>query len=174
MNLFDLTGKALKVARQIEDFADQMEDDPSIIEQLEGLLLAEEQAQDALFEKADAYCWVIEKLRATAAARSDAAQRLKDLATQDGHKADKLEEKLIQCLQKVQPDKTKYILSNHNIISRKTSVLQLESDLLPEEMPKPYQRIKVEFNRQAIKDALKAGKDVEGAAFVERRSWSIK
>lgn len=174
MNLFDLTGEALKVSRLIEDLADQMEDDLSVLERLEGLLLEEAQAQDQLFQKADSWCWVIGKLRATAAARNAAAQRLKDLATQDQKKADQLEEKLIQCLQKVKPGDTKYRLPNHNITSRSSNFVHLEPDLLPEELPRAYQRIKHEFDKQAIKEALKAGKKVEGAALVSRRTWSIK
>ena len=174
MNLFQLTGDALKVARQIEDLADQIEDNPSAIEQMESLLLTEEQAQDALYEKADAYCWVIEKMRATAAARSAAAQRLKDLSTQDQSKANMLEETLIKCLQIVKPNNTKYQLPNHNITSRKSTVVCLKPDLLPEKLPEAYQRKKIEFDKTAIREALKKGEEIEGATLVERRSWSIK
>jgi len=177
--LFDLTGEALHLQRQINKSAELLfSDDPdeaaAATAELEALIAFESGNRRALESKADAWCWVIDHMRAQADARAAHAQRLKDLATSAQQQADALQERLIAALQKVAPDETRWELPEHKIVSRKTTAVDLIG--MAWDLPEQFQRVKttVSADKTALAAALKGGAQIEGAALVERRSWSIK
>jgi hypothetical protein len=177
--LFDLTGEALHLQRQINESAELLfSDDPdeaaAATAELESLIAFESGNRRALESKADAWCWVIDHMRAQADARAAHAQRLKDLATSAEQQADALQERLIAALQKVAPDETRWELPEHKITSRKTTAVDLTA--MAWNLPEQFQRVKttVTADKTALAAALKGGAQIEGAALVERRSWSIK
>jgi hypothetical protein len=177
--LFDLTGEALHLQRQINESAELLfSEDPGEVAAatmaLENLISAESDNRKAVEAKADAWCWVIDHMRAQADARAAHAQRLKNLATSAQQQADALQERLIAALQKVAPDETRWELPRHKITSRKTTAVDVTAD--PLELPEQYQRIKttIAADKTALAAALKGGAQIEGCALVEGRSWSIK
>jgi DNA repair exonuclease SbcCD ATPase subunit len=177
--LFDLTGEALHLQRQINESAELLfSDDPDEVAAatmaLENLISAESDNRKAVEAKADAWCWVIDHMRAQADARAAHAQRLKDLATSAQQQADALQERLIAALQKVAPDETRWELPEHQITSRRSQAVELTAEVM--DLPKEFQRTKttVSADKTAIAAALKDGAQIEGCALVERRSWSIK
>jgi hypothetical protein len=198
--LYALTGDALRLQQQIDEAAaDLFSDNPAVVAAakatLEGLISAESDNKQAILAKADAWCWVIDSLRARHAARKARAQALAELAAADEQQADALQDRLIQALQKVDPEATKYDLPEHKITSRKSTVAVVDCE--PKDLPEMFQRVKVEADKTAIKDAIKtalvaavkAAPDEEakakayaaavagtvpGCSLVERRSWSIK
>jgi DNA repair exonuclease SbcCD ATPase subunit len=177
--LFDLTGEALHLQRQINESAELLfSDDPDEVAAatmaLENLISAESDNRKAVEAKADAWCWVIDHMRAQADARAAHAQRLKDLATSAQQQADALQERLIAALQKVTPDETRWELPEHKITSRRSQALELTAEAM--DLPEQFQRVKttVSADKTALAAALKGGAQIEGAALVERRSWSIK
>jgi hypothetical protein len=177
--LYDLTGDALRLQQQIDEAAaDLFSDDPAVVAAatatLEGLISAESDNKAAILAKADAWCWVIDSLRARHAARKARADALRELAAADEQQADALQDRLIQALQKAIPDETSYQLPEHKITSRKTTVLELDPELEPLDLWDRYQRTKVEFDKPAIKTDLKNGHFIGGCSLVERLSWSIK
>lgn len=176
--LFDLTGEALQLQRQINESAELLfSDDPdeaaAATAELEALIAFESGNRRALDAKADAWCWVIDHMRAQAAARAAHAQRLKDLATSAEQQADALQERLIAALQKVAPDETAWDLPEHKITSRKSTAVDVVNAM---DLPEQFQRVKttVSADKTALAAALKGGAQIEGASLVERRSWSIK
>jgi len=177
--LFDLTGEALHLQRQINESAELLfSDDPdeaaAATAELEALIEFESGNRRALESKADAWCWVIDHMRAQADARAAHAQRLKDLATSAQQQADALQERLIAALQKVAPDETRWELPEHKITSRRSQAVELTAEVM--DLPEQFQRVKttVTADKTALAAALKGGAQIEGAALVERRSWSIK
>ena len=177
--LFDLTGEALHLQRQINESAELLfSDDPDEVAAatmaLENLISAESDNRKAVEAKADAWCWVIDHMRAQADARAAHAQRLKDLATSAQQQADALQERLIAALQKVAPDETRWELPEHKITSRKTTAVDVTA--MAWNLPEQFQRVKttVTADKTALAAALKGGAQIEGCALVERRSWSIK
>ena len=198
--LYALTGDALRLQNQIDEAAtDLFSDDPAVVAAatatLEGLSSAESDNKQAILAKADAWCWVIDSLRARRDARKARAQALAELAAADGQQADALQDRLIQALQKAIPDETSYQLPEHKITSRKSTAVVVDCE--PEDLPEVFQRVKVEADKAAIKEtiktalvaAVKAAPDEEakakayatavvetvpGCSLVERRSWSIK
>ena len=178
-SLFDLTGEALALQRQIDAAAaDLFSDDPAVVAAatatLETLISAEADNRKAVETKADAWCWVIDHIRAQAAARAAHAQRLKDLAAAAELQADVLQDRLVQALSKIDLDATKWELPNHKITSRRVTAVEVLVDAY--DLPERFQRVRTTYSpdKTALAAALKAGAQIEGAMLTERRSWSIK
>ena len=176
-SLWQLGIEAQELTTAIGQLAEQLEaDDPEqralALAELEAALLAEEGNKTALAAKADATCWVIEHLRGQAAYRQQQSKRLAALATGDASRADALEESLLFVLTQLQPAATRFSFPNHELSSRKSSavVIDDEAALDPEWLTvtttsKP--------DKNAIKEALKAGRQITGAQLLSRRSWRI-
>jgi hypothetical protein len=166
----ELTTAIGQLAEQLE--TDDAEQHASALAELEAALLAEEGNKQALAAKADATCWVIEHLRGQAAYRQQQAKRLTDLARSDAGRADALEESLIFVLTQLQPSATRFSFPNHELSSRKSQAVVIDDEeaLDPEWLTvtttsKP--------DKNAIKEALKAGRQITGAQLLSRRSWRI-
>jgi hypothetical protein len=177
-SLFDLTGDALAIQRQIDSAAEQLfSDDPAAVAlattTLESLISAEADNRRAVEVKADAWCWVIDHMRAQAATRAAHAQRLKDLAAAAEQQADALQDRLVAALQRVDPDATRWELQDHKLISRVSTAVEVEVDAT--ELPEAFQRVKTTYSadKTALKSALQRGEQIDGVALVERRSWKI-
>jgi hypothetical protein len=178
-SLFELTGDALRLQRQINDAAEQLfSDDPAEVAAatatLEHLIEIEAGNRQAVLQKADAWCWVIDQLRAQAAARAAHAQRLRDLAAAAEQQAEVLQDRLVAALAKVDPDATKWELPEHRITSRRTTSVEVTAEVA--DLPEQFQRVKTTYSadKTALAAALKSGAQIDGAALIERRSWSIK
>jgi hypothetical protein len=177
--LYALTGDALRLQQQIDEAAaDLFSDDPAAVAAatatLEGLISAESDNKQAILAKADAWCWVIDSLRARRDARKTRADALRELAAADEQQAEALQDRLIQALQKVDPEATKYDLPEHKISSRKVTAVDLAAEVA--DLPEQFQRVKTVYSadKTAIAAALKQGQQIDGCSLVERRSWSIK
>lgn len=178
-SLYGLTQDAIQLETQIREQAELLfSDDPAEQEQaratLEALLSDEANTREALRHKADAWCWVIDRCRATAAERKAHAKRLAELAAADEAKAQQLQEHLVSLLLRIEPDATTFELVAHKLTSRRSEAVELDAE--PMDLPEQFQRIvtRIDPDKTAIKAAIKAGQAVPGAHLVERRSWSIK
>jgi len=166
----ELTIAVGQLAEQLE--ADDPEQHASALAELEAALLAEEGNKAALAAKADATCWVIEHLRGQAAYRQQQAKRLSDLSRSDAGRADALEESLIFVLTQLQPAATRFSFPNHELSSRKSSAVVIDDEeALDSEWLTFTTTTKPDKN--AIKEALKAGRQIIGAQLLSRRSWRI-
>ncbi|MFM7267053.1 MAG: siphovirus Gp157 family protein [Cyanobium sp.] len=176
-SLWQLGIEAQELTAAIGQLAEQLEtdDDDSraqALAELEAALLAEEGNKQALAAKADAACWVIEHLRGQAAYRQQQAKRLTDLARSDAGRADALEESLVFVLTQLQPTATRFSFPNHELSSRKSQAVVIDDEqtldsewLTVTTTSKP--------DKAAIKEALKAGRQITGAQLLSRRSWRI-
>jgi len=201
VTLFDLTGEALALQARINTAAQGLfSDDPAEVAEattaLEALISAEAGNRREVEAKADAWCWVIEGLRARAAAQAEHSRRLAELAKEAEHQADVLQDRLVAALGRVDPEATGWKLPEHKLTSRRVTAVELDPDLQPTDLPEEFQRVKVEANKTAIKEgiqsaitkaiagledeeatkaaAVAAATAVPGAALVERRSWTIR
>jgi len=179
-SLYGLVGDAYRLEVAISEAAEGLvSDDPEVVEaataELEALLAAGEDAKDALLAKADAWCWVIDRLRDQAAARRAHSARLVALAQADERKADAMTDKLVDRLLFLDPTATKFDLASHQLKSTKVTTVEIEDDMIPEDLPVEYQRTKttVQVDRVALKAALKAGTEVHGCYLSEGRSWRL-
>jgi hypothetical protein len=176
--LYALTGDALKLQAQIDEAAaDLFSDDPAVVAAatatLEGLISVEADNKQAILAKADAWCWVIDSLRARRDARKARAAALAELAAADEQQADALQDRLVAALQKAIPDETSYQLPEHKLTSRKTTAVDLLAEVA--DLPGQFVRVKTVHSpdKTAIAAALKQGQRIDGCSLVERRSWKI-
>lgn len=178
--LFELTGEALQLQGRINAAAEGLfSDDPAEVaaatEALEALIDAEAGNRRKVEQKADAWCWVIDQLRAQAVARNEHARRLSELAKAAEQQAEVLQDRLVAALQRVDPDATTWSLPEHKLTSRKVTAVELDPDLDATDLPERFVRVKTTYtaDKPAIKSALAAGTQIDGARLVERRSWKI-
>lgn len=180
-SLFALTSEATLLAARIDDTAELLfSEDPADVaaatEALEQLITAEAGNRAALSAKADAWCWVIDQLRAKADAQREHAQRLARMAEQAEHRAQVMQDQLVRALGHVDPAATKWDLPSHKLTSRQSTAVEIDPDLLPEDLPEQFRRTKTTTtaDKAAIKAALVTGTAVSGCTLATRRSWSIK
>ena len=166
----ELTTAIGLLAQRLE--SDEPEERQQAISELEAALLAEESNKQALAAKADATCWVIEHLRGQAAYRQQQAKRLTELSRSDAGRADALEESLVLVLTRLQPLATRFSFPNHELSSRKSQAVEIENEAL---LDPEWLCVKTTFSadKTAIKEAIKAGRQITGAQLVSRRSWRI-
>ena len=175
-SLWQLGIEAQELTTAIGQLAEKLEADDDIraqaLAELEAALLAEEGNKQALAAKADATCWVIEHLRGQAAYRQQQAKRLTELSRSDASRADALEDSLVLVLTRLQPSATRFSFPNHELSSRKSQAVEIDDEqaldsewLTVTTTSKP--------DKAAIKEALKAGRHIEGAQLLSRRSWRI-
>ncbi|MCP9860343.1 MULTISPECIES: siphovirus Gp157 family protein [unclassified Cyanobium] len=175
-SLWQLGIEAQELTTAIGQLAEQLEADDDTraqaLGELEAALLAEEGNKQALAAKADATCWVIEHLRGQAAYRQQQAKRLTDLARSDAGRASALEDSLVLVLTRLQPKANRFSFPNHELTSRKSQAVEIDDEdaLDPQWLSftttsKP--------DKAAIKEALKAGREITGVQLISRRSWRI-
>jgi hypothetical protein len=179
-NLYALTSEAYRLEVAIAEAAEGLgSDDPDVVAasvaDLEALLAAGEGTKEALQAKADAWCWVISRLRDQAVSRREHAARLMALAQADERKAETMLERLTDQLLFLDPAATKFFFPSHQLRSHKVTTVEIDDDLLPEDLPAEYQRSKTTtmVDRVALKAALKGGAVVKGASLLEHRSWRL-
>lgn len=180
-SLYSLTSEALLVQSRIDHAAELLfSDDPAEVAQatadLEALIASEADNRKALEAKADAWCWLIDHLRAQATSQREHSRRLAELSADAEHRAQVLQDRLTDALQRVNPDATTWSLPEHKLTSRRVTSVELDPDLSPADLPEGMYRVKQTYSadKTAIKAAITSGATVPGASLVERRSWTIK
>jgi len=166
----ELTTAIGQLAERLE--TDEPEERQQVLGELEAALLADEGNKAAIAAKADATCWVIEHLRGQAAYRQQQAKRLTALAAGDNGRADALEDSLVLVLTRLQPKATRFSFPNHELTSRKSSAVEIDDE---EALDPQWLAVTTTSkpDKAAIKEALKAGRHIEGAHLLSRRSWRI-
>ena len=180
-SLYALTSEALLVQGRIDHAAELLfSDDPQEVAQatadLEALIASEADNRKALEAKADAWCWLIDHLRAQAVNQREHARRLAELAADADHRAEVLQGRLTAALERIDPGRTSWALPEHKLSSRRTVSVEVDPDIAPVDLPEGLYRTRTSYSldKAAIKAALQAGTAVPGAQLVERRSWTIK
>ncbi|MEB3169073.1 MAG: siphovirus Gp157 family protein [Synechococcaceae cyanobacterium] len=180
-SLYALTADALRFQSRIDAAAEQLfSDDPQEVAtataDLEALIASEADNRKALEAKADAWCWVIDHLRAQAVTQREHSRRLAELASEAEHRAEVLQDRLTSALERIDPDRTAWALPEHKLNSRKVTSVELDPDVAPVDLPEGLCRVKTTYSadKSAIKAALQAGTAVPGCQLVERSSWTIK
>jgi hypothetical protein len=166
----ELTSAIALLAEKLE--ADDDDTRAQVLAELEAALLAEEGNKAALAAKADATCWVIEHLRGQAAYRQQQAKRLTELSRSDSSRADALEDSLVLVLTRLQPTSTRFSFPNHEITSRKSQAVEIDDEEALDSQWLSFTTTS-KPDKAAIKEALKAGRQIPGAQLVSRRSWRI-
>ena len=176
-SIWQLGIEAQELTSAIGQLAEKLEADDEAaraqaLAELEAALLAEEGNKTALAAKADATCWVIEHLRGQAAYRQQQAKRLSDLARADAGRADALETSLVLVLTRLEPKATRFSFPNHELTSRKSQAVEIDDE---ERLDPQWLTVTTTTkpDKAAIKEAIKAGRQIPGAQLLSRRTWRI-
>ena len=164
------------------------------IADLEECLAAEQGKREAFTRKADATCWVIERLRAESSYHLSQSKRFAALARREDARADALETTLIHLLSRLDPAATSHRLIDHRLCSRTSDAIEIDD---PEALPADL--VAVHTSRTPDKASIKAriraviatainglprpeanqlafslaATAVPGARLIKRRHWSI-
>ena len=117
--------------------------------------------------KGEGYVYVIKQLRSQAELLKAEAKRLQEIAKHYEASAEKLADRLLQSVIAHGQIKTALM----TISSRKSKSVSITDESL---LGAEYLRIKTEPNKTAIKEAIEAGQEVQGALIVENYSLNIR
>ncbi|MBM5798514.1 MAG: hypothetical protein FJ060_10215 [Cyanobacteria bacterium K_Offshore_0m_m2_072] len=191
----ELQAEATWIARLSErlDTDDEGERAQAIAD-LEDSLALEHNKREAFLRKADATCWVIERLRAEASYHQSQSRRFAALAKREDNRADALESTLIHLLARLDPSATSHQLLDHRLSSRTTEAIEIDdTDALPPELltiatTATANKASIKARIRAVIAAATAGLPqseaaqlafslaqtaIPGARLIKRRHWSI-
>lgn len=157
-SLYDLTDNALN----LEALLEQVESgaDAAILQ--DALAANAEQ----ITEKAEAYVRYIRNLEALAEIRKNEAAHLRERAEQAENRAKYLKNALFQTLEALGREKMDAGPFSLSIVNNGGKVpLNIDPDAL---VPADFQKVRVEWDKDAVRLALEAGQEVPGASLGER------
>lgn len=125
-----------------------------------------------LNEKLDNSAYIVSELTATSMALKEEAKRLSERAGNYVKNADKLKE-LMRLAFEASGEK-KIQTNKFTFSTRKSEVVEFDDLITPDDMPRQFVRIKREFDKTKIKEALKNGEVVTGATIVTKQNFQIK
>lgn len=157
-NLFNIDAELYEVYNEIENNGGEM------TPELEATL---EITEAERMTKGEGYVYVIKQLRSQADMIKSEIKRLQELAKRYENSADKLADTLLQSVVAHGQIKTALV----TISSRKSKSVSITDESL---LGMEYLRVKLEPNKTAIKEALEAGQEVQGALIVENYSLNIR
>lgn len=111
---------------------------------------------------------LIKNFRADAAALKEEKLRL----AKRQQSCERTVERLTRYLEQFLPGGTKLKDARCVISWRRSEAVDFTGR--PDELPEDYQRVKIEANISAIKDALKAGETINGAELIERQNLQVR
>lgn len=120
-----------------------------------------------LVSKVDGYAGYISDLLATAKARKEEANRLRDLAIAGEKTAKRMKETLLMAL--VERDIRKLDTPRFVVTCAKNGgKAPLDIQIPGEDLPPRFQRVFIEPDKDAIREALDAGEEVDGCTIMQR------
>jgi hypothetical protein len=157
-NLFNINEDMFRLHLQIEENGGELT--PELEEQL---TITEHDRES----KCEGYVSVIRQLKSKSQLIKDEAKRLLDAARTYDKSVERLEDNLLSSIVQLGNIKTNFV----SISTRRNKSVEIADDI---EIPLQYQRVKIEANKTAIKEALELGIDVPGATIVEKFSLLIR
>ena len=157
-NLFNINEDMFRLHQQIE------ENGGELTAELEEQLTITENDRES---KCEGYVSVIRQLKSKSQLIKDEAKRLLDAARVYDKSVERLEDNLLSSVVQLGNIKTNFV----SISTRRNKSVEIADDA---ELPLQYQRVKIEPNKTAIKEALESGIDVPGAQIVEKFSLLIR
>lgn len=134
------------------------------------LLAQREATREALLEKLDNYCGLIQSRLMWATARKAEADRLSKLAESDLKAVDFLKSRLKTYLESTNQQKLRTKRFNVSVCANGGKAPLRFDDTPLEQMPERFKRLIVEADKEVIRTALEAGEELSFAYLAERES----
>ena len=160
----------------------ELEQIDSLLETIEGdipvdlqtsvdeLLAQRESTTEALLEKLDNYCALIQSRLLWASARKAEADRLAKLAESDIKAVEFLKGRLKTYLEATNQQKLRTKRFNISVCANGGKAPLRFDNTPPEQMPERFKRVFTEADKEAIRTALEAGEELSFAYLAERES----
>ena len=172
MRLFTIA-EEFKALRDIVE--NDLEFDPETGEIVDNSAVIAEMFNDisvVLSDKLDNSAYVVKELEAVSDALKEEAKRLNERASHFAKNAEKLKSLMALTLEASGEPKLK--TDRFTFSFRKSESVEIDPMVTPEDFDRRYIRIKREFDKTKIKDALKKGERIDGASIVEKQNLQIK
>lgn len=166
-NLIELSSNL----QQLDSLLDTIDGDiPADLQLAVDELLAQREAtNDAVLDKLDNYCGLIQSRLMWIAARRAESDRLAKLAESDTKVVDFLRSRLKSHLEATDQKKLRTKRFNISVCANGGKApLRFDGTTTPDQMPEHFQRATVEPNREAIRAALEQGEELQFAYLGER------
>ncbi len=134
------------------------------------LLAHRESTTEALFEKLDNYCALIQSRLMWASARKAEADRLAKLAESDIKAVEFLKGRLKTYLEATNQQKLRTKRFNISVCANGGKAPLRFDNTPPEQMPERFKRVVVEADKEAIRTALEVGEELSFAYLAEREN----
>lgn len=125
-----------------------------------------------LSDKLDGAAYIAKELEQTADALKDEAKRLTARASHFSKNADRLKALMLAALVESEEDKIK--TDKWTFSTRKSETIEIDPLVTADDMDRKYTRLKREFDKVALKAALKDGIEIEGVSIATSINLSIK
>jgi len=127
-------------------------------------------------QEADRILHLRQKYLSLVQARKQEVKRLNALASEAQHKADQIEERILDVMSVLHPNETKYSFPNFEMKSKMVSnVIDVDYDNIDwEEIPLDCKEVSVSIKKSAIKDHLKHGAQFQGVKMHSRRAFRFE
>jgi hypothetical protein len=125
-----------------------------------------------LNDKLDNSAYVVAELNGVSALLKEEAKRLSERATRYTKNADKLKD--LMSLAFNASGEKKIVTTKFTFSTRKSETVEFDELLSPDDFPRQFVRIKREFDKTKIKEALKKGEIIDGAKIVTNQNFQIK
>ena len=167
-NLIELTSDL----QDLDNLLDTIEGDitPDIQTAVDELLQERDDTNEALLEKLDNYCGLIQSRLIWATSRKAEADRMAKLAESDMKTVDFLKARLKQHLQTIEQKKIRTKRFNISVCQNGGKAPLRFDDTLPEQMPERFQRTLIDADKEKIRAALEQGESLTFAFLSERES----
>lgn len=163
-SLFELDSDFIGLLGQVANLDEMTEEDQA--QWLADMALNDEQSA----EKLDRICFVIREKQARAKFLNDEAEKFETMAKRETNQIDRLKQAMDGALKL--RDQTKLDLPHYKLSYRSSQSVELAVE--PSDLPEQFQRIKIEADKTAIKQAILDQQDVPFAKLVEKRSLQIR
>lgn len=122
-------------------------------------------------KKVDGYCVFIRELQLSAVRREIESKRLLELAKEDENKANQMKARLkaffdFRGIQKLKTDRFNVAVQKNG--GKIPVTISAEAENHPEELPEEFHRVRFEVDREAVREALERGDELDFATLGER------
>lgn len=168
--LYELTKEVQQLDEKLTELLQTVEGDElplEIGEQIDSLLQLRDGTEQAIADKYDNYCALIQSRQRWAEVRRAEAERMAKLANADfrlvGYLKSRLKANLeVRGCHKIRTQRFQISIAQNG------GKLPVQLKVSPRELPKQFQRVTVEADSEALRQALEKGEAGQFAAFAER------
>jgi len=175
-SLFQLTDERAEIDRILAVFDGEVTDE-EFEQQIDEILLADRENKEAFAKKVDNYIWLIDELRGSSGLKKQKASQMSESAKTEDNKADRLEGRLMACIQLLGKDEVAGVYRKAKIVGNggKQPITFTFTEL--SEVPKKYRILKKEeaLDKDKVREYLESGKTLPFAKLEDRgKRLSIK